>query len=89
MYIILKAKVICPGLEKFTPTFPPERHIGCDSEVREDCEVWSVMKLEIMNVMNEELLRSDMSRSHAALGAKTMQHRGQSFIRAQIRLITA
>ena len=39
MYIILKAKVICPGLEKFTPTFPPERHIGCDSEVREDCEV--------------------------------------------------
>ena len=65
IYIILKAKLICPGLGKFTPTFPPERHIGCDSEVREDCEVWSVMKLEIMNVMNEETFRSDMSRSHA------------------------
>ena len=80
MYIILKAKVICPGLEKFTPTFPPERHIGCDSEVREDCEVWSVMKLEIMNVMNEETLRSDMSRSHAVTlpsELKTMQQRGQ------------
>ena len=80
MHIILKAKVICPGLEKFTPTFPPERHIGCDSEVREDCEVWSVMKLEIMNVMNEETFRSDMSRSHAVTlpsELKTMQQRGQ------------
>ena len=77
-----RCKSYLPWLGKFYPYISTRKaHWVWQWSERRLCDVWSVMKLEIMNVMNEELLRSDMSRSHASLGAKNNATAGtESFI---------